>query len=60
MQFLLGDENHTVTASEHINDAFCAREVIAPLISFYPHTAPLDLKFNADGTEGYVSLHGSW
>ena len=25
-----------------------------------PHTAPLDIKFNANGTSAYISFHGSW
>lgn len=29
-------------------------------IHFPPHTAPLDVTFNANGTSAYVAFHGSW
>lgn len=40
-------------------DAMCqARQ--APKLCFPSHTAPLDIKFNANGTAAYVPFHGSW
>lgn len=59
-QFLVGDVNDTFIANDTINDAVCAKERAAPVITIPPHNAPIDLKFTADGTEAYVSLHGSW
>ena len=59
-QFLLGDANDTFTANDTINDAVCAKERAAPVITLPPHNAPIDLKFTADGTEAYISFHGSW
>ena len=59
-QFLVGDVNHTFTANDSINDAVCAKERAAPVITLPPHNAPIDLKFTADGTAAYVSFHGSW
>ncbi|KAI4186163.1 MAG: hypothetical protein L6R41_003655 [Letrouitia leprolyta] len=59
-QFLVGDVNHTFTANDTINDAVCAKERAAPVITLPPHQAPIDLKFTADGSEAYVSFHGSW
>ena len=59
-QFLVGDVNDTFTANDTINDAVCAKERAAPVITLPPHNAPIDLKFTADGTEAYISLHGSW
>ena len=59
-QFLLGDVNNTYTGNDTMNDAVCARERAAPVIVIPPHNAPIDIKFNADGSEAYVSLHGSW
>jgi hypothetical protein len=32
----------------------------APKLCFPAHTAPLDIKFNANGTAAYVPFHGSW
>ena len=59
-QFLVGDVNDTFVANDTINDAVCAKERAAPVIVLPPHNAPIDLKFNADGSEGYISMHGSW
>ncbi|KAL8709689.1 MAG: hypothetical protein Q9220_005629 [cf. Caloplaca sp. 1 TL-2023] len=59
-QFLVGDTNDTFTANDTINDAVCARERAAPVITLPPHNAPIDLKFSADGNEAYISFHGSW
>ena len=59
-QFLVGDVNDTFTANDTINDAVCAKERAAPVITLPPHNAPIDLKFTADGTEAYISFHGSW
>ncbi|CAG8958750.1 hypothetical protein HYFRA_00011594 [Hymenoscyphus fraxineus] len=52
-QFSL-DQNATV------NDNFCARERIPPVMVFPAHNAPLDIKFQPNGSEAYVSFHGSW
>ncbi|KAF1968607.1 soluble quino protein glucose dehydrogenase [Bimuria novae-zelandiae CBS 107.79] len=40
------------------SSARCTR--VAPKLCFPAHTAPLDLKFTADGAAAYVSFHGSW
>lgn len=29
-------------------------------ISFDAHMAPLDIKFNTNGTVAWVTMHGSW
>ena len=42
------------------NDTFCNEERVAPRLTFQAHMAPLDIKFNRDGTEAYISFHGSW
>lgn len=47
------DQNATV------NDTFCA-EHVAPRLTFQAHMAPLDLKFFSNGTQAFVSFHGSW
>ena len=59
-QFLVGDANDTFTANDTINDAVCVKERAAPVVTLPPHNAPIDLKFTADGTEAYISFHGSW
>jgi glucose/arabinose dehydrogenase len=52
-QFSL-DQNST------INDTFCQDQHVAPLLTFQAHMAPLDIIFLPNGTEAYVSMHGSW
>ncbi|CAG5156862.1 uncharacterized protein ALTATR162_LOCUS4655 [Alternaria atra] len=53
-QFAIGDQNATV------NDTFCENDRIAPRITFDAHMAPLDIKFNPNGTAAWVTMHGSW
>ena len=40
-------------------DALC-KDSIPPKLVFPSHNAPLDIKFNAGGNEGWVTFHGSW
>ncbi|KAJ4155305.1 hypothetical protein LMH87_000559 [Akanthomyces muscarius] len=47
-------------APGNVTDAACNDEYVAPRLAFQAHTAPLDIKFDADGTNAYVSFHGSW
>jgi glucose/arabinose dehydrogenase len=42
------------------NDAYCQEQTIAPRLTFPAHVAPLDVKFQNNGTAAFVSLHGSW
>ncbi|KAF2455199.1 soluble quino protein glucose/sorbosone dehydrogenase [Lineolata rhizophorae] len=53
-QFAIGEENATV------NDPFCAQDRQAPRLVFTAHTAPLDIKFDSQGDNAYISFHGSW
>ena len=53
-QFAIGDQNATV------NDTFCQNDRVAPRLAFQAHMAPLDIKFNSDGTAAWVTMHGSW
>lgn len=43
-----------------VNDTFCDKNRIPPVMTFPAHNAPLDIKFQPNGSEAYVSLHGSW
>jgi|TARA_R110002003_G_scaffold28_17_gene1671 glucose/arabinose dehydrogenase len=52
--FAIGNQNETV------NDDFCREDRIAPRITFDAHMAPLDIKFNTNGTGAWVTMHGSW
>ncbi|KAH8791020.1 hypothetical protein BGZ57DRAFT_949007 [Hyaloscypha finlandica] len=40
-------------------DDLCAPKQ-APRLTFPAHTAPIDLKFNTNGSALYVTFHGSW
>ncbi|KAF2638020.1 soluble quino protein glucose dehydrogenase [Massarina eburnea CBS 473.64] len=53
-QFAIGDQNATV------NDTYCKEGTVAPRLTFAAHMAPLDIKFNPNGTAAWVSFHGSW
>lgn len=53
-QFAIGDQNATV------NDTFCQEDRVAPRLTFSAHMAPLDIKFNPNGTAAWVTMHGSW
>lgn len=41
-------------------DRACAEYSQAPRVVLPAHNAPLDIKFTADGSSAFVSLHGSW
>ncbi|KAM3555156.1 hypothetical protein MY1884_005731 [Beauveria asiatica] len=47
-------------APGNVTDAACKDNYVAPRLAFQAHTAPLDIKFDADGANAYVSFHGSW
>lgn len=51
------DNNNVITI---LSDGECNTEYVPPVLAFQAHTAPLDIKFNEDGTRAYVSFHGSW
>ncbi|KAF4943276.1 hypothetical protein FSARC_14967 [Fusarium sarcochroum] len=43
-----------------LTDEECTSDYVAPVLAFQAHTAPLDMKFDENGTRAYVSFHGSW
>jgi len=47
------------TQNDTNNDSICG-ERIAPRLVFQAHMAPLDIKFDANGTRAWISFHGSW
>ncbi|OCK80256.1 soluble quino protein glucose dehydrogenase [Lepidopterella palustris CBS 459.81] len=53
-QFAIGDQNTT------INDTFCQTDRVAPRLTFQAHMAPLDIKFNDNGSVAWITFHGSW
>jgi glucose/arabinose dehydrogenase len=50
----------TLTQNATINDTFCAKERVSPRLTFQAHMAPLDIMFLPNGTEAFVTFHGSW
>ena len=54
MQVAIGEQNST------LNDTTCQEERIPPRLTFQAHQAPLDIKFNPNGTAAWVTFHGSW
>lgn len=43
-----------------LTDEECKSDYVAPVLAFQAHTAPLDMKFDENGTRAYISFHGSW
>lgn len=56
-QFALSASNYP--NDQNRTDAYCAAQN-APRLTFQAHMAPLDIKFNNSGTEGWITYHGSW
>lgn len=52
--FAIGNMNATV------NDTICDDTTIPARLTFQAHWAPLDIKFNSNGTTAWVTSHGSW
>ncbi|KAF3358784.1 Magnesium transporter NIPA2 [Verticillium dahliae VDG1] len=38
----------------------CSTQYTAPRLTFQAHSAPLDIVFTPDGSEAFVTFHGSW
>jgi glucose/arabinose dehydrogenase len=47
------------TQNDTNNDRICG-DRIAPRLVFQAHMAPLDIKFDVNGTQAWISFHGSW
>ncbi|RDA83195.1 hypothetical protein CP532_1238 [Ophiocordyceps camponoti-leonardi (nom. inval.)] len=47
-------------AGWNFSDEWCHSETVAPMLTLDAHLAPLDIEFHPDGSEAYVSMHGSW
>ncbi|PVH82207.1 soluble quino protein glucose dehydrogenase [Cadophora sp. DSE1049] len=50
----------SVEQSTTSNDTSCREDRIAPRLTFQAHMAPLDIIFLPNGTEAFISFHGSW
>ncbi|CAM1506504.1 Fc.00g061450.m01.CDS01 [Cosmosporella sp. VM-42] len=43
-----------------LTDDQCVKDYVPPVLAFQAHMAPLDIKFTEDGSEAYITFHGSW
>ncbi|KAI9150821.1 putative DUR3-Urea permease [Paramyrothecium foliicola] len=60
-------DGNPVTGSQFIpapnctwTDARCEAESVRPRLALQAHSAPIDAKFDPEGENLYVTLHGSW
>lgn len=56
---VVGDQ-FTMAPNSTLNDTTCSSSKIPPRLTFQAHMAPLDIIFLSNGTEAYVTFHGSW
>lgn len=42
------------------NDLTCSQRAVAPALTLFPHSAPIDCKFDASNENMYITYHGSW
>ena len=57
---LVTGNQFTLDPNATINDTTCADSRVPPRLTFQAHMAPLDIIFLPNGTEAFVSFHGSW
>lgn len=50
----------TMDPNSTFNDTTCSSSRIPPRLTFQAHMAPLDIIFTPNGTEAFVTFHGSW
>lgn len=59
----LGDmqtgDQFPVAETSTLTDESCNEDFVAPRLTFQAHTAPLDIVFTEDGSQAFVSFHGS-
>lgn len=48
------------TPSTSMNDDTCEQKATKPAMTLFPHSAPIDCKFNADNSKMFITFHGSW
>jgi glucose/arabinose dehydrogenase len=50
----------SMTQNATVDDTFCKDDRVAPRLTFQAHMAPLDILFTRNGSEAFISFHGSW
>jgi glucose/arabinose dehydrogenase len=58
-QFQVGDW-FVQSPNSTFNDDTCKERAVAPKLTLFPHSAPIDCKFDADNANMYITYHGSW
>ncbi|KAF2270376.1 hypothetical protein CC78DRAFT_130627 [Lojkania enalia] len=58
-QFKVGDW-FVQSPNSTFNDDTCYERATAPALTLFPHSAPIDCKFDADSSNMYITYHGSW
>ncbi|KAH8808606.1 hypothetical protein F5884DRAFT_377928 [Xylogone sp. PMI_703] len=53
-------EQFAQNQTSSLNDTTCNSDYVAPRLTFPAHMSPLDMKFLSNGTEAFVTFHGSW
>jgi glucose/arabinose dehydrogenase len=56
---LITGDQFSSEQTDSANDKKCNDDYISPRLTFQAHTAPLDIKFTKNGSEAFVTLHGS-
>lgn len=59
-QLLKTGDQFVVTPNNSFNDASCIGKSTPPRLSFPAHSAPISNVFDRNGTNMYVTMHGSW
>lgn len=55
----VGDQFALDGAPSNITDSSCNTDRVAPRVAFQAHSAPLDIKFNSNASEAFITFHGS-
>ncbi|KAF1840607.1 iron reductase domain protein [Cucurbitaria berberidis CBS 394.84] len=58
-QFKVGDW-FVQSPSTTFNDDTCSQRAVAPKLTLFPHSAPIDCKFDANSSTMFITYHGSW
>jgi glucose/arabinose dehydrogenase len=56
----VGKQFYLSAPSGTMNDAVCETQYVAPRLTLPSHWAPIDFKFNSQGSVAYMTSRGSW
>jgi glucose/arabinose dehydrogenase len=51
---------HFAPTGSSASDTSCAKDYVAPRLTLPSHWAPIDIKFNSNGSVAYMTSRGSW